>query len=56
VETNPGIQSVEHVYFFAVNMADEVTLRGYLERAYFLGEELEGRTGTSERRLQHERL
>jgi NAD(P)H dehydrogenase (quinone) len=39
----PGIQSVEHVYFYAVNMADEVTLRGYLERAYRLGKEFEGR-------------
>lgn len=35
----PGIQNVEHVYFYAVNMADEKTLRGYLERAYLLGKE-----------------
>jgi NAD(P)H dehydrogenase (quinone) len=35
----PGIQKVEHVYFYAVNMADQPTLRGYLERAYRLGKE-----------------
>lgn len=33
----PGVQSVEHVYFYAVNGADEATRRGYLERAYDLG-------------------
>ena len=35
----PGIRTVEHVYFYAVNMADETTLHGYLERAYLLGKE-----------------
>lgn len=35
----PGIRTVEHVYFFAVNMADEKTLESYLERAYLLGKE-----------------
>jgi NAD(P)H dehydrogenase (quinone) len=35
----PGIRTVEHEYFYAVNMADEKTLRGYLERAYLLGKE-----------------
>ena len=35
----PGIRTVEHVYFYAVNMADEKTLHGYLERAYLLGKE-----------------
>jgi NAD(P)H dehydrogenase (quinone) len=35
----PGIRAVEHVYFYAVNMADEKTLQGYLERAYLLGKE-----------------
>jgi NAD(P)H dehydrogenase (quinone) len=35
----PGIQKVEHVYFYAVHGADEATLRGYLERAYSLGKE-----------------
>jgi hypothetical protein len=29
------------VYFYPVNMADEKTLRSYLERAYLLGKELE---------------
>ena len=33
----PGIKTVEHVYFYAVHGADEVTRRGYLERAYVLG-------------------
>ena len=33
----PGVQSVEHVYFYAVHGADEATRRGYLERAYALG-------------------
>lgn len=33
----PGIRRVEHVYFYAVNMADEKTLQGYLQRAYLLG-------------------
>jgi NAD(P)H dehydrogenase (quinone) len=35
----PGIKSVEHEYFHAVNMADDKTLKGYLERAYQLGKE-----------------
>lgn len=35
----PGIQTVEHEFFYAVNMADEDTLQGYLERAYRLGKE-----------------
>jgi NAD(P)H dehydrogenase (quinone) len=35
----PGIKKVEHVYFYAVNMADEKTLQSYLERAYLLGKE-----------------
>ncbi len=35
----PGIRTVEHEYFYAVNMADEKTLQGYLERAYRLGKE-----------------
>lgn len=34
-----GIQTVEHEYVYAVNMADEKTLKGYLERAYLLGKE-----------------
>lgn len=38
----PGVQSVEHVYFYAVHGADDETLRGYLERAYSLGRNFEG--------------
>ena len=33
----PGVQCVEHVYFYAVHGADDATRRGYLERAYSLG-------------------
>jgi NAD(P)H dehydrogenase (quinone) len=33
----PGIKQVEHVFFYAVHGADEVTRRDYLERAYALG-------------------
>ncbi|WP_018612262.1 NAD(P)H-dependent oxidoreductase [Segetibacter koreensis] len=33
----PGIQAVDHEFFYAVNMADEKTRQGYLERAYQLG-------------------
>lgn len=35
----PGIKTVEHEYFHAVNMAEAKTLKGYLERAYQLGKE-----------------
>lgn len=35
----PGIRTVEHEYFHAVNMADGKTLQGYLERAYRLGKD-----------------
>jgi NAD(P)H dehydrogenase (quinone) len=38
----PGIKTVDHVYFYAVNMADKQTLQGYLERAYQLGKEFAG--------------
>ena len=33
----PGVQAVEHVYFYAVHGADDATRSGYLERAYSLG-------------------
>jgi NAD(P)H dehydrogenase (quinone) len=33
----PGIRKVEHQFFYAVNMADAKTLRGYLLKAYQLG-------------------
>jgi NAD(P)H dehydrogenase (quinone) len=35
----PGVRTVEHEYFYAVNMADPKTLEGYLARAYSLGRE-----------------
>lgn len=35
----PGIKNVEHVYFYAVNGADDETRRGYLDRAYRLGKD-----------------
>jgi NAD(P)H dehydrogenase (quinone) len=35
----PGIKTVQHEYFYAVNMAEETTLKCYLERAYLLGKE-----------------
>jgi NAD(P)H dehydrogenase (quinone) len=37
----PGIQKVEHVYFYAVYGADDTTRQGYLQRAYLLGKEFE---------------
>ena len=37
----PGIQKVEHVYFYAVYGADDTTRQGYLRRAYLLGKEFE---------------
>jgi NAD(P)H dehydrogenase (quinone) len=40
----PGIQSVEHEYFYAVNLADGKTLDGYLERAHQLGKEFSAAT------------
>ena len=37
--TYPGIKSVEHEYFYAVDGADDATRQGYLERAPALGRE-----------------
>jgi NAD(P)H dehydrogenase (quinone) len=37
----PGIEQVEHVYFYAVMAADEATRREYLQQAYRLGHEFE---------------
>lgn len=37
----PGIGKVEHVYFYAVNGADDATRQSYLQRAYLLGKEFE---------------
>lgn len=33
----PGVQNVEHVFFYAVNGASDETRRQYLDRAYALG-------------------
>jgi NAD(P)H dehydrogenase (quinone) len=33
----PGVQSVEHVYFYAVHGADDARRQAYLEKAYTLG-------------------
>ena len=38
----PGIKTVEHVYFYAVNGADDETRRNYLDRAYRLGKNFGG--------------
>lgn len=35
----PGINNVEHVYFYGVPAVDDETRRGYLERACKLGKE-----------------
>jgi hypothetical protein len=35
----PGIQTVEHEFYYGVNMADEGTRQAYLERAHRLGKE-----------------
>jgi NAD(P)H dehydrogenase (quinone) len=37
----PGIETVEHVYFYAVQAVAEETRRGYLQQAYRLGHEFE---------------
>ena len=37
----PGIETVEHVYFYAVSAVDDATRQGYLQRAYRLGHEFE---------------
>ena len=37
----PGVEHVEHVYFYAVNAAGEETRREYLQQAYRLGHEFE---------------
>ena len=37
----PGIETVEHVYFYAVGAVDDATRQDYLQRAYRLGHEFE---------------
>jgi NAD(P)H dehydrogenase (quinone) len=37
----PGIETVEHVYFYAVAAVDDATRQGYLRQAYRLGHEFE---------------
>jgi NAD(P)H dehydrogenase (quinone) len=41
----PGIESVEHVYFYAVHGADDAKRQSYLQRAYVLGREFSSRAG-----------
>ena len=38
----PGIRTVQHEYFYAVNMADDKTRQSYVGRAYLLGKEFAG--------------
>jgi len=35
----PGVRNVEHVYFYRAAVADDRTIRSYLERAYNLGKQ-----------------
>jgi NAD(P)H dehydrogenase (quinone) len=48
----PGIQSVEHEYFYAVHGADDSTRQGYLDRAWQLGFDFE-RAATTEQTPAH---
>lgn len=43
----PGIERVEHVYFYAVMAVDDATRRAYLQRAYRLGHEFESSLGSA---------
>ena len=43
----PGIQDVEHVYFYAATAAAPDTIRGYLDRAYELGKTFERDSGAA---------
>lgn len=38
---HPGVEQVEHVYFYRAAVADRATLRRYLERSYLLGLDFE---------------
>ena len=44
----PGIETVEHVYFYAVGAVDDVTRRDYLQQAYRLGQMFEPSLTTAE--------
>ena len=35
----PGVEEVEHVYFYGVPVVDDETRQGYLKQAYKLGQE-----------------
>jgi len=35
----PGVEEVEHVYFYGVPVVDDEIRQGYLEQAYYLGKE-----------------
>lgn len=44
----PGVETVEHVYFYAVSAVDDATRREYLEHAYRLGAEFEAAPTSTE--------
>lgn len=46
--TYPGVQEVEHEYFYAVHGADDATRARYLQRAYDLGRNFAHRQPTAE--------
>jgi NAD(P)H dehydrogenase (quinone) len=43
----PGIGTVEHIYFYAVQAVDDEARRGYLQQAYRLGHEFESSIATA---------
>ena len=52
----PGIEQVEHVYFYAVNAVDDATRRDYLQQAYRLGQEFESSLVPSVEQLELETI
>ena len=48
----PGIETVEHVYFYAVVAVDDGTRRDYLQQAYRLGREFESDLAPAGRSVQ----
>ena len=47
----PGVKEVEHVYFYRAAVADEETIRGYLERSYGLGRDFAPRSPNEPRNV-----
>jgi hypothetical protein len=45
----PGVQRVEHAYFFAPHAVDDDTRQQYLQRAYDLGSAFDTATGDAPR-------